>query len=286
LTPVGRRLAALGVTGVTDATPSSETGALDLLAAARRRGELPQRVMAMGGVALAETAFPSELGRGPVKVVISDHELPSIDDLVRAFTTAHRAGRPVAVHCVTRVAAVLALAAWAEVGALAGDRIEHGSVLPVELLATIAELGLTVVTQPGFVHARGERYRAEVEPDDHPHLYRCGSLLAAGIGVGGSTDAPFGPDDPWHAMAAMVERATASGRPLGPGEAVSAASALARFLSPLDDPGGPPRSIATGQPADLVLVDRPVSQLGRELSAVRVQATWVGGRRAHGDLGC
>jgi predicted amidohydrolase YtcJ len=157
LSPVGRRLAAMGVTAVTDATPSSEVDALELLARARRRGELPQRVTAMGGVALTDASFPAELARGPVKVVISDHDLPSIGELAAAFTAAHRAGRPVAVHCVTRVAAVLALAAWAEVGARAGDRIEHGSVLPVELLATIADLGLTVVTQPGFVHARGDR---------------------------------------------------------------------------------------------------------------------------------
>lgn len=281
LAPVAERLAALGITGVTDATPFTDPVGLDLLAAARRAGHLPQRVMATGAPVLAGRPQPPELEQGPVKVVVEDHALPSPDELAAAFRSARDAGRPVAVHCVTRAALVLALVAWQEVGPRPGDRIEHGAVIPLELLRSIRELGLIVVTQPGFVHARGDRYLRDVEPDDRPHLYRCGTLLAAGIAVAGSTDAPFGPDDPWLAMRTAVERTTASGRSLGPDEAVAPPVALDRFLAPLTAPGGPPRTVHVGAPADLVLLDRPLAAALAEPSPSLVRTTWIGGMVVH-----
>lgn len=277
LAPVGARLAALGITGVTDATPSEDLGSFALLARARADGALPQRVAVTGGAALATANVPGGLERGPVKIVVADHALPSPDALADAVRAAHAAGRPVAVHCVTRVALVLALTAWETVGAVAGDRIEHGAVIPLELVGTIAELGLQVVTQPAFVHARGDRYLAEVEPDDVPHLYRCGSLLDAGVGVGGSTDAPFGPDDPWLAIATAADRRTRTGQVVGAEEAIAARIALDRFLSPLDDPGGPPRRVVPGAPADLCLLASPLAPVLAAPADARVRATWTAG---------
>jgi len=283
LAPVGRHLAALGVTGVTDATPFTDPGGFALLAAARQRGDLPQHLRVMGGPALAGTAAPTGLEQGPVKIVVADDALPSPDQLAASFTTARRAGRVVAVHCVTRVGLVLALAAWEEVGSVPGDRIEHASVVPLELIGRIAALQLQVVTQPAFIHARGDRYLAEVELDDQPHLYRCGSLLARGIGVGGSTDAPFGPSDPWLAIRTAVDRRTSAGRVVGPDEAIDAARALATFLSPLDAPGGCRRSVTPGVMADLCLLAGPLADALHAPSADHVRATWIGGTLAHGD---
>lgn len=280
---LGRRLARYGVTGVTDATAYETSGSLELLAAARRSGVLPQRVLATGGPALASTDPPAGLDRGPVKVVVADNDLPSVEWLVGAFEAARRAGRTVAVHCVTRVGLVLALAAWEQVPAVEGDRIEHGSVLPVELLERIRELGLCVVTQPGFVADRGDRYLAEVEPDDQPHLYRCASLLAAGIPVAGSTDAPFGPDDPWLAMRAAVDRRTRAGALLGPDEAIDPARALELFLGAPTAPGTMVRRVAPGAAADLCLLALPLAPALHDLSASAVRACWIGGRLAAGS---
>ena len=277
LAPVSTRLAALGVTGVTDATPSSTLDALAALAGARRRGDLAQRLVVTGGAALAGAEVPADLDRGPVKVVVTDHELPTIEALVEAFRAARRAGRAVAVHCVTRVGLVVALAAWEAVGAVAGDRIEHGSVVPVELLDQLVDLGLQVVTQPGFVADRGDRYLADVDADDQPHLYRCASLLDAGVPVAGSTDAPFGPDDPWVAIAAAIDRRTAAGVVLGADERLSPIRALELFLGRPDDPGGPTRRVEPGLPADLCLLDRPLATALAEPSAGHVRGTWIAG---------
>jgi predicted amidohydrolase YtcJ len=181
------------------------------------------------------------------------------------------------VHCVTRTALVLALTAFDVAGAIAGDRIEHGSVVPPDLRRLVAALGLVVVTQPNFVAERGDRYLVEVDADDQPHLYPCRSLIEAGIGVGGSTDAPFGDPDPWHAITAAIDRRTMGGEPLGLREAVSPERALALFLTPPDDPGGRPRRIRPGEPADLCLLDASLSRVLEEPSSEHVVLTVHGG---------
>jgi predicted amidohydrolase YtcJ len=273
LAAVGRRLSRLGVTGVTDATPIDRLEDLAPLAEAAATGRLPQRTVVTGGPTLAAAEMPSPLTRGPVKLVIADHALPSLEDVVGWIRIAHEQDRPVAVHCVTRTALALTLAALDAAGAFIGDRIEHGSVVPPELRRPVASLGLVVVTQPNFVAERGDRYLAEVDHDDQPHLYPCRSLLDAGIGVGGGTDAPFGDPDPWLAIQAAVERRTAGGAPLGLREAVSPERALALFLTSPDDPGGEPRRIRPGVPADLCLLDASLSQVLEEPSSERVVLT-------------
>ena len=278
---IGRRLVSYGVTGVTDCTATDATGDFDVLAAAVRAGDLPITVMTTGGVALAEVTPPDPLRRGPVKVVLSDHDLPSLADVAGWFHHAHRAGRPVALHCVTRAALVLALAAWGDVGAVPGDRIEHGSVVPIELTTLIAELGIAIVTQPAFIAARGDMYLRDVDPLDRGDLYRCASLIAAGIEVGGSTDAPFGPDDPWIAMTAAVHRRTESGATVGSGEALSSGAALALFLAPLEHPGGPARPVAVGARADLCLLGSPLANVLADPSSRHVRATISGGQVVH-----
>ncbi|MBV8462913.1 MAG: amidohydrolase family protein, partial [Acidimicrobiales bacterium] len=177
---VGRRLASYGVTGVTDATPTDRAEDIALLAATKLT------VLAMSSPALTFE------GNGPAKILLADHALPGIDEVVGQMHRARAAGRTIAVHCVTTAALVLALAAWDDIGVRPGDRIEHGSVIPDDLVPVLAERGLTVVTQPNFVAERGDDYLAEVDAADQPFLYRCRALLQAGVPIAFGTDAPFG----------------------------------------------------------------------------------------------
>jgi predicted amidohydrolase YtcJ len=277
LAAVGRALLDCGVTGVTDATPTERREDLELLGGAVAEGAVPQEVVVMGGPGLDPKAGP-DLERGPVKLVVADHRLPEIGGLVAAIDAAHRAGRAVAVHCVTRVGLLLALAAWDEAGAVAGDRVEHGAVVHPEEAARIAAHGLTVVTQPAFVSERGDDYLTDVDPDDRPYLWRCAGLLEAGIAVAGSTDAPFGPADPWQGIAAATTRRTAAGEVLGADERVDARRALALFLGPPGAPGGAARRVIPGAPADLCLLGAPLEEALRAPSASLVVATI---RRGH-----
>ena len=137
------------------------------------------------------------------------------------------------------------------------------------------------MTQPGFVAERGDEYLAEVEAADRPHLYPCRSLLDAGVAVGGSTDAPFTDPDPWRAVRAAVERRTRTGAVLGAPEALDPQRALALFLARLDDPGGPPRQVRPGAPADLCLLDRPLARQLTDPDASAVRLTIHAGHITH-----
>ena len=277
LAPVGEELARYGVTGVTDATPTERAEDAELLAAAVRAGDLPQRVWLTGGLSLPADAG-ALLPRGPVKLVVGDHDLPGLDDLATSIAAAHHLDRPVAVHAVTRAALLLALAAWDETGPRAGDRLEHGAVVPPGQAARLAALGITVVTQPAFVRDRGDDYLVEVDPDDVAHLWPCRSLTDAGVRVGGSSDAPFGHADPWRAMATAITRRTVGGRMLGPEERIDPEAALRLYLAPLDDPGGPPRTLRPGGDAELVLLGVPLAEALADPSADAVVATVCQGR--------
>lgn len=137
-------------------------------------------------------------------------------------------------------------------------------------------MGLRVVVQPDFVRTRGPEYLAEVDPVDLPDLCPHRRLLEAGIPTTCSSDAPFGALDPWQTMATASTRRTHDGRTINPGEAVDPERTLAGYLSAADEPGGQPRRVEVGKPADLLLL-----QVGRD-EAVRnphrdlVRATILG----------
>jgi len=274
-----RRLASRGVTTVTDTTPYDHPGDLAALARAVDGPEFPLAVIATGGPTLTRHRFPAPLATGPVKIVVDDHDLPPLDDAVGWVRDAHRAERSVAVHCVTRAALAYAVAMWDVAGGRHGDRVEHGAVVPPDLAGSLARLGIAVVTQPSLVAARGDRYLAEVDPDDLPHLWPCGSLLRAGVRVAGGSDAPYGDPDPWRSIAAAVERRTASGAVQGAAERVTADAALGLWLQ---QPDGSPRRVVVGAPADLCLLDRPLPVALADPADVVVVGTWRSGLRTHG----
>jgi predicted amidohydrolase YtcJ len=272
LAVVGARLAGYGVTGLTDATATTGPAQVTTLSGAMRAGALPQRLLLTGppgGDLTGATVVPGRLRLGPVKIVLDDGQPVDLDELAETVRAARRRSRRVAVHCVTRLQLALALAGFdAAGGALPGDRIEHAAVLPPDLLDAVVAAGLTIVTQPHFLAERGDAYLADVDPDDLPWLYRCAGPIAAGVPLAAGPDAPFGGDDPWASMRAAVHRAAPSGRVLGPAETLTAAQALELYLGDPADPGGPPRRVVAGAPADpgpavLTLVDGTIVHHGR-----------------------
>jgi predicted amidohydrolase YtcJ len=279
LASVSARAAALGVTGFTDATPGASESDVAGLAAAVAGRAIVQRLLCM---ARADVSGPERGGRfrlGPVKIILDDDALPSLDDLADRVRQAHAAGRPVAVHCVTRVQLVLTLAALDVAGRRPGDRIEHGAVIPAEMVPELR--GLTVVSQPHFVAERGAQYAAEVAPEDRPDLWRLRTLIDGGVAVAAGSDAPFGGADPWHVMRAATRRPA----DLGPGEAVAPAAAIRLFLGEPTAPGVP-RLVAPGYPADLILLRCPPREAARALASDLVAATFVGGHQVYrGDGG-
>jgi predicted amidohydrolase YtcJ len=273
LAPVGRELLGYGITAVTDATPDLAPAAIAAVSDAMRDGRLPPRVQLLGvplGGGLPDTPG---LTAGPYKIVLADSSLPGYPDLVDQVRAAHGAGRPVAVHCVTREALILLVTVLRDTGTWPGDRIEHAALVPPELIDDLAALRLRVVTQPGFLPDRGDDFLRDLPPEDHPDLYRCASLTRAGVPLALSSDAPYGPLDPWAVMAAAVSRRTAAGRAVTPDERLTGAEALDAYLAPAQDPGGPPARIRPGERANLVVLSGPASGLPPEPGEVRAVVT-------------
>lgn len=280
LAPIGRTLAAFGITALTDASVTTDADAAERLAQAHRSGELPQRLTLMSGGAL-DAPGDGAFAVGPLKVLLDDHALPDFEDFVARVARARRWGRAVAVHCVTAGELALSLAVFGSAGPQPGDRIEHGGVIPHDAIPRILDLGLTVVTQPAFIHERGDRYAAEVEPGEQVDLYRCASLLAAGVPVAGSSDAPYASANPWVGMASAVERRSRGGRTLGAAERIDPAAALALYLGEPTAPGGRSRRVEVGAAADLCLLNRPLREVLAAPLAEHVAATIIGGQVIH-----
>lgn len=255
LAAVSARLAAWGVTGITDATPGATAAGLDELTTEVQTGRILQRLCIMCPADVPFVPHPL-VTRGPHKLLFDDDNLPTLDDLARTIAHSHDRGAPVAVHCVTRTQLVLTVEAIRAAGTLRGDRIEHAAVLPPEAFHTLRALRVTVVTNPSFVVERGDAYLSDVAPDDRPHLYRCHSLLKEGIPVAAGTDAPFAGADPWAAIDAAVSRKTLRGRLLGKAERVSPGVALGLFTGRADAPAAR-RRLLPGEPGDLCVVRLP-----------------------------
>jgi predicted amidohydrolase YtcJ len=250
LTPVAAELASYGLTSVTDATPDLDAAALSDLR----------------DFALPVTPLGDPQGEGPWKVLLRDHDLPTYDELVALI--AARRPRPVAVHCVTRVSLLLTLAVLDDVGRMPGDRIEHASVVPDPMSLH----GLIVVTQPAFVVLREADYRRDVAPEDLPHLYRHRSLLQVGVDVLPSSDAPYGPVDPWAVMRAARER------DLGTGERVDPATVIRGYQRG--------RRLRPGGSAELTLLHTPLTEALDALDARVVRGTWTGTNATTTSRGC
>lgn len=241
LASLGARLAQWGVTGVTDAGAANGAAEAKLLA-----GAIPQRLVMMG----TESLPPGDGYRlGPVKLLFDEDDLPAIESVAARIAASRLLDRNVAAHCVTMGELLFYLGALAITGgAQPGDRIEHGGMIADSLIGDIAAAGLTVVTQPNFIHDRGDRYLEQVAPEELDDLYRLGSLQRGGVRVLGGSDAPYGNPNPWVALRAATDRRTRGGGVIGASEAIDRKAALQLYqASPL----------AIGAPADLILYDWP-----------------------------
>ncbi len=255
---LARELHSYGLTGFTDASYTNSEQDLE------RFLMLPFRVQLMGS---------EKLRAGHLKIMLDEDNLPDADELVTRIEKAHSGNRPVAFHSVSRLECVYATYALETAGSFQGDRLEHGGILPDEVLPVLKNLGVTVVTQPGFLADRGDRFVQDTPDSDVGLLYRYQSLREAGISVAASSDAPYGPVNPWEVMQAAVDRRSETGQLVSATESVTPAEALRGYLSQPSDPGGPERMLNEESVADIVILDRPLDQALSTLGEVAVRHT-------------
>ena len=260
LGPVIAELVGYGITSVTDTSVNNDVVA---------EQQLSKLAHPLGGrFAVHCMGDETLVGGGQLKVMLDEDRLPDLDFLNERVREAHEQSRGVAFHCVSRSELLVAMVALTTCGVAQGDRIEHGGIVGEDMIADLAALHIPVVTQPGFLADRGDRFRREVDADELGDLYRYRSLVAAGIQVICSSDAPYGPSDPWVCMQAAQERRTESGAQLNPAECVDLDEALSGYLYDADLQKR--RKIEAGAVANLVL----------NIDGVR--RVWLGGQLVSG----
>jgi predicted amidohydrolase YtcJ len=148
------------------------------------------------------------------------------------------------------------------------------------LTARAAELGIVIVSQPGFLSALGDGFAAAF-PGRGDRLYAFGSWRRAGLTVAGSSDAPVISAAPLLGLRDAVTRRTASGQVLGPGEQLTAREALALYTTQAaaamhrEDEIG---SLEPGKLADFtVLAGNPLTAAPERIADIPVLATVVDG---------
>jgi predicted amidohydrolase YtcJ len=272
---LARELASYGVTGVTDTSPHNGPSEGALFDAAVADGRWSLRLQLMGREDLPTS---EHYQRGPLKLHYDERDLPDLELVAARIQTARAQGRAVAAHCVSAAELLWFLTALDMAGgAGAGDRVEHGGIISADMLARLHSL--TVVSNPGFIAARGDRYLAEVPEGEQSDLYRLNSLQMAGIAIAAGSDAPYGPLNPWAGIRAAMDRRTASGRVLGTAEALSPADALALYT--WDFALSRQRRVAVGVAADLCLLHDYTERNHADQRAQRVLATIVSGQIAY-----
>jgi hypothetical protein len=159
-------------------------------------------------------------------------------------------------------------------------RIEHAGAMYPALTARAAELGIVIVSQPGFLSTLGDGFAAAF-PAQADQLYAFGSWRRAGLTVAGSSDAPVISAAPLLGIRDALIRRTGGGQVLGPAERLTAREALALYTTEAatamhrEDEIG---SLQPGKLADFVVLDaNPLQADPGRITGIQVLATVVDG---------
>jgi predicted amidohydrolase YtcJ len=208
------------------------------------------------------------------------------DAINRIVLDAHNAGWQLAIHAIGDRAIGVALDALSLVDGPHRHRIEHAGLVRPDQLPRFASVGAMAVVQPNFLWYLGDDYATVMGPERADWLYRGQGFLDHGIRLVGSSDRPVTEGAPLRAIQFMAERRTASGAPLGAGEAISVDEALraytvnAAYACGWESVLG---SVTPGKHADLVVLgDDP--RRAAPIADIPVLATLVAGEVAFGTL--
>jgi predicted amidohydrolase YtcJ len=227
---------------------------------------------------------------GSVKIMLHESRgeiTPPPEKVAEMVNMAHRQGFQVAIHAVEEGPICIALEAIARAQANFPridhrHRIEHCLLCPPPLVDALVETGSVVVTQPGFLHVYGEKYKADITPDLHGWLYRTKSLLECGVPVAGSSDCPVSPVAPLAGISAAMTRRSRDGIVLNKDESLSLFAALSLFTSVGAWVGfeeGQKGRIVPGMMADLIILDGDITEIAStEIDAMQVRTTIIDGK--------
>jgi predicted amidohydrolase YtcJ len=312
---------AAGITSIVDAQVTRRE--LDGYRAARDRGLLGVRVTGMpissqldafGSVGLAGPLGDDRLSIGPMKFY-SDGALTggtasfttpygsggeftgsmywgSEEAFRAAIAQAHAAGWQIGVHAqgdraIDRVLDAYEAALQARPRADHRHRIEHCGGPRPDQVARIAELGVIAVGQPRYFWDAGDAWLSGFDLQRAHRLQPYREMLAAGVRVALSSDAPVASYRPLDTIASAVLRTTVSGAVIGADQALTVEEAVractidaaASYFA--DDRLG---SLEVGKLADIVVLGGDLfSTAPEQIADLGVDMTVVGGEVAYGS---
>ncbi len=211
-------------------------------------------------------------------------------ELVDFAKKANRAGLQIAMHAIGDAAvsrAVRAIAAALADFSRSDHRhtVIHASLITPRDLEKIAELGIAVTLQPGFLVSPQEpvAYLAHILGDRIRKGSPLRTMLDMGIHVSGGSDAPVIDPDPIEGLYG------ACNHPYDPGQSVSIFEALRMFTWEVARGSFDEKergSLEKGKIADMVLLDRdPFSLAPAQLRSLEVETLFLAGKRYRPGMG-
>ncbi len=231
---------------------------------------------------------PTAATREPYTSNCQDHGILywSQDDLDDLIGRAHRQGFQCTVHAVGDRAIEQTLNAMDRAQREAPrqglrHRIEHCGICPPDLRARVRAQRILPVMQPAFFWEFGDGYIANYGQPRADTMFPAKSLLAAGVPVVGSSDAPVTHYAPLFGIEQALTRATSDGQVCGPDERVDLTTAIrmhtinGAFASFEEHLKG---SLEPGKLADLVVLGEDIARVPvKDLRHLPVAMTIVGG---------
>lgn len=202
--------------------------------------------------------------------------LLAAEELARRASMAARDGLDVAIHAIGDAA--VAEAARGLMAAGVRGRVEHASLAPRDVIELLRSAGARVVAQPRFVAS--DWWAVDRLGEERARwLYPFRSLLAAGVPLGFSSDAPVEPVEPLEGVYAAVARPGPLGE-LTAGERLDVETALHLYTRGSAEALGEPwlGCLEPGCAADAVLLSEdPLEAPTEYLPDIAVLASMVAG---------
>lgn len=204
------------------------------------------------------------------------------DELTAALAAAATLGLTPALHAIGDRALGRVLSILAKVRVAGTPRIEHASLTPPALWPALERVRPSLVVEPHFVET--DRWLVtRLGPERARWTYAFRTLTDHGLLLGGASDSPVEPLDPWTGLRAAVDRAPRSefGR-LTASERLAPIEAFQLYTRNAGAILGEPAlgRLAVGSPADFVVTSATSLDAALALGRSAVAETWVDGRRA------
>jgi hypothetical protein len=215
-----------------------------------------------------------------------------VEQLDRYFELGLSRGWSIGIHCCGDLAQDLACEAFdrvigrhAHTAKSAPSNIVHGYLPTPRALEVMADRGIAVSVQPGFIYVEGDIYFDVVDQETLHRFKPLRTYLANGILVAANSDMTSAHYNPFFGMYAAVTRRTAQGRSLGEDECVDRTTMIRLFTrngALLCGEGRQKGSIEPGKLADLAVLSEDLFTIpSRQILDLEVRMTVIGGKVVH-----